>query len=211
MLMLFTLFDTIFWFNTFEMKEKCHQRCWYCRWNPRWNGRQSDSIYTLSNQVPTKADSLGFRHRHHPFLTTSSQTPKNGGLQSAEEQNRFPRNKTRQKPKIADRLKRICRLKLLSSWSPVSATAPSKTRWTIHCGLQQDLPEGGTRSPPTTDPPAAKEFQHRQWDHFQSQTTAEPNVSRSDKERESRKENTVSNKQITDQNEPQPEKTRGKP
>jgi len=36
-------------------------------------------------------------------------------------------------------------------------------------------------------------------------------VSRSVKERESRKENTVSHKQITDQNEPQSEKTRGKP
>ena len=50
----------------------------------------SQTSSTLSNQVPTKADSLGFRRRHHPFLTTSSQTPKNRGLQSAEEQNRFP-------------------------------------------------------------------------------------------------------------------------
>ena len=46
---------------------------------------------------------------------------------------------------------------------------------------------------------------------FQSQTIAELNVSQSVKERESRKENTVSHKQTTDQNEPQLEKTRGKP
>ena len=158
-----------------------------------------------SLQSSPQKSGLSRIQRHHTFLTTSSQTPKNKGLQSAEEQNHFPKNKMCQKPKIADRLKRICRQKLLSSWSPLPATAPSKTRWTIHCGIQQDLAEGGTRSPPTTDPPAAKELQQRRWGHFQSQKTAEPNVSRSDKERESRKENTVSSKQITDQNEPQPE------
>ena len=164
----------------------------------------------IKSPEPRKADSLGFRRRH-TFLTTSPQTPKNWGLQSAEEQNCFPGNKTCQKPKIADRLKRICRQKLLSSWSPIPATALSKTRRTIHCGLQQDLPESRTRSPPTTDPPTAKELQHRHWDHIQSQTTAEPNVPRSVKERESRKENTVSHKPITNQNKSQPEKTRGKP
>ena len=120
---------------------------------------------TSSTLSPTKSPQKRTLSDSDEDIIPSSQpafkTPKSRGLQSAEEQNRFPRNKTRQKPKIADRLKRICRQKLLSSWSPVPATAPSKTRRTIHCGLQQDLPEGETRSPPATDPPAAKEFQHR--------------------------------------------------
>ena len=71
----------------------------------------------------------------HTFLTTSPQTPKNRWLQSAEEQNCFPRNKTCQTPKIPDHLKRICHQKLLSSWSPIPATALSKTRRTIHCRI----------------------------------------------------------------------------
>ena len=85
-------------------------------------------IHRHSLQSSPQKSKLSRIQRHHTFLTTSSQTPKNRGLQSAEEQNRFPRNKMCQKPKIHERLKRICRQKLLSSWSPLPATAPSKTR-----------------------------------------------------------------------------------
>ena len=119
----------------------------------------SQTSSTLSPIKPPQKRTLS--DSDEDIIPSSQQAPKRQKAEGFNQlRNRIASLETRRAKSLRS-LKRICRQKLLSSWSPVPATAPSKTRRTIHRGLQQDLPEGGTRSPPTSDPPAAKKFQHR--------------------------------------------------
>ena len=176
--------------------------------------RDSQAPSPLSPIKSPEKRTLGFRRRH-TFLTTRSQTPKNRGLQLAEEQNCFPGNKTCQKPKIANRLKSICRQKLLSSVSNTSH-GPSVVRpdeqFTVAYNkicqkAEQDLLQLLIRQQQKNSSTDAETISSLK----QQLSRNNRNVPRSVKERESRKENTVSHKPITDQNKSQPEKTRGKP